>query len=112
MVNGTKPTAELASVVIVVSVGASLTGATLTLTCTGVPEKLVPSKACPVKAGGRWLAFAAGVHTHVSPAPIVVLPVVTSTLFFVSVPLSTASTRKLIGLPSGSTALEAVANVA
>ncbi len=81
---------------------------TCTLTCTGLAEACDPSKATMVKALSRPMALLAGVQTSSSPSLSSVVPGTTATPSFVSVPVLTASTRKLRRVPaSGSASLPA-----
>ena len=59
------------------SVGASLTGATSMLTCTGVEELPVPSKATIVNAAKTPFAFVFPFHWSLSPDEIIVAPGIT-----------------------------------
>ena len=66
-----------------------------TLTLTGVVEKSVPLDATMVNAPMVPLAARVGVQTTESPEAMIVVPGVTASPFLVSVPLETASMRKL-----------------
>ena len=92
-------------------VGASFTAATATLTCTALAEASAPSQALIVNAFTVPFAFAAGVHTNDSPVPSSVVPATTATPPLVSVPVVTASIRKLNAVPSASASFAAPASV-
>ena len=104
------------SVLIVVSVGASFTLATVTCTCTAVEDASEPSYALTVNALSVPLAFDAGVHWSFSPVPTVVVPAVTAAhaepVHFESVPVLTASIRNESGSLSASAASDAAKSVA
>jgi hypothetical protein len=93
-------------------IGASFTAVTATCTWTALAEAKAPSQALIVNAFTVPFAFAAGVHTRLSPVPRSVLPAVTATPPLVKVPVLTASTRKLTALPSASASSAAAASVA
>ena len=100
------------SVLTVVNVGASFTAVTVTCTWIAVAEVVVPSHALIVNALKVPLAFAAGVHTRSCPVASSVVPASTANPPAVSVPVVTASTRKLNVSPSTSASFAAAASVA
>ena len=94
-----------------VTTGASFTAVTTTCTGTAAAEASAPSQAFTVNAASVPCAFAAGVHTRLSPVLTVVLPTVTATPPLVSVPVFTASIRKANPLLSPSASSAAAASV-
>ena len=94
-----------------VTTGASFTAVTTTCTGTAVAEGSAPSHAFTENAASVPFAFAAGVHTRLSPLLTVVLPAVTATPPLVSVPVLTASIRKANPLLSPSASSAAAASV-
>jgi len=96
-------------------VGASFAAATATCTWTALAEAKAPSHALIVSAFTVPFAFAAGVQRSVSPALTSVVPAVTAPhalpLPFSSVPVVTASIRKLSAVPSASASFAAPASV-
>ena len=100
------------NVLTVVNVGASFAAVTVTCTWIAVAEGVVPSHALIVNALKVPFAFVAGVHTSDSPVPSSVVPSTTAEPLLVSVPVVTASTRKLSVSPSTSASFAAAASVA
>jgi hypothetical protein len=93
-------------------VGASFTAVTATCTWIALAEASAPSHALIVNAFTVPFAFAAGVHTNDSLVPSSVVPATTAAPPLVSVPVLTASTRKLNAVPSTSASFAAAASAA